>query len=140
MNTTQTLSFRVEPMNQLAEAKKDEDDWTGTTNAKERRKRQNRLNIRAFRRRKALEAKSAPKDQFVIWKPQPQPQPNTSAQNCIHSKASRAAARKHKSSFRGTRFDIPTASGSPSYTYSIQCPPRLYDEPVHSKPASHHSH
>lgn len=68
MNITQNLSFRVEPMNQLAEvdtnpfyhhldfknadcyskAKKDEDDWTGTTNAKERRKRQNRLNIRAF--------------------------------------------------------------------------------------------
>ncbi|KAF7896915.1 uncharacterized protein EAF01_009318 [Botrytis porri] len=78
MYTTQNLSFRVEPMNQLAEAKKDEDDWTGTTNAKERRKRQNRLNIRAFRRRKALEAKSTPKDQFVIWKPQSQP---TSAQN-----------------------------------------------------------
>lgn len=68
MNITQNLSFRLESMNQLAEvgtipfyfhidfenadcnlkAKKDEDDWTGTTDAKERRKRQNRLNIRAF--------------------------------------------------------------------------------------------
>ncbi|KAF7939105.1 uncharacterized protein EAE97_007186 [Botrytis byssoidea] len=79
MNITQNPSFRVEPMYHLAEAKKDEDDWTGTTDAKERRKRQNRLNIRAFRRRKALEAKSSPKDQFIIWKPQSQP--DTSAQN-----------------------------------------------------------
>ncbi|TGO61484.1 hypothetical protein BCON_0027g00730 [Botryotinia convoluta] len=117
MNTTQNLSFRVEPMNQLTEAKKDEDDWTGTTDAKERRKRQNRLNIRAFKkkcsrpsplqipwpfldkpflnpnflrvshnvadlaagRRKALEAKSTLKDQFVIRKPQSQL--DTSAQN-----------------------------------------------------------
>ncbi|KAF7956018.1 hypothetical protein EAE96_004939 [Botrytis aclada] len=72
MNTMQNLSYRVEPMNQLDEAKKDEDDWTGTTNTKERRKRQNRLNIRRFRRRKALEAKSTSKDQFVIWKPHSQ--------------------------------------------------------------------
>ncbi|TEY79917.1 hypothetical protein BOTCAL_0040g00340 [Botryotinia calthae] len=81
MNTTQNFLFRVEPMVQLVEAKKDEDDWTGTTNAKERRKRQNRLNIRAFRKRKAFEAKSTPKDQFITWKPQPQS--NTSAQNSV---------------------------------------------------------
>ncbi|KAJ9138092.1 hypothetical protein NKR23_g8671 [Pleurostoma richardsiae] len=43
------------PMQQLAEAEDGEDDWTGLTDAAERRKRQTRLNMRAYRRRKAQE-------------------------------------------------------------------------------------
>ena len=42
-------------MSQLAEAVDHQDDWTGVTSATERRRRQNRLNSRAFRRRKAQE-------------------------------------------------------------------------------------
>ncbi|KAL6885719.1 hypothetical protein GGI43DRAFT_432396 [Trichoderma evansii] len=42
----------------LAEALGDDDDWTGLTDAAARRKRQNRLNVRAYRRRQALKSKT----------------------------------------------------------------------------------
>lgn len=41
------------PMSQLQDARGPEDDWTGLRDRAERRKRQNRLNVRAHRRRKA---------------------------------------------------------------------------------------
>lgn len=37
------------PMQQLAHAKKPDDDWTGLKNRAERKKRQTRLNVRAYR-------------------------------------------------------------------------------------------
>lgn len=37
-------------MSQLAELRDDEDDWTGVTNSADRRRRQNRLNQRAYRK------------------------------------------------------------------------------------------
>ncbi|KAJ9606118.1 hypothetical protein H2200_009079 [Cladophialophora chaetospira] len=56
MSTFQHNSWiQVRPMPQLAEAVDREDDWTGVTSATERRRRQNRLNSRAFRRRRARE-------------------------------------------------------------------------------------
>ncbi|CZR69329.1 uncharacterized protein PAC_19229 [Phialocephala subalpina] len=63
-------------MPQLAEAVAKEDDWTGLTDAAARRKRQNRLNVRAFRRRKALQSQassestptpSTPETQLACW-------------------------------------------------------------------------
>ena len=45
--------IRLREMPQLVEAVDPEDDWTGVTDAAVRRKRQNRLNVRAYRRRKA---------------------------------------------------------------------------------------
>lgn len=41
-------------MPQQAGVSKAQDDWTGIIDTKERRRRQNRLNVRAYRRRKAL--------------------------------------------------------------------------------------
>ncbi|KAF4631733.1 hypothetical protein G7Y89_g6393 [Cudoniella acicularis] len=57
-----TTQIQLMQMPQLAEAVDKEDDWTGVTDAAARRKRQNRLNVRAYRRRKALESQvhSAP--------------------------------------------------------------------------------
>lgn len=46
------------PMTQLRDARCLEDDWTGLRDRAERRKRQNRLNVRAHRRRKATELHS----------------------------------------------------------------------------------
>lgn len=37
-------------MPQLAEARRDEDNWTGLADSAARRKRQNRLNVRAYRK------------------------------------------------------------------------------------------
>ncbi|RBR15321.1 hypothetical protein FVER53590_01810 [Fusarium verticillioides] len=45
-------------MPQLAEALSVEDDWTGTTDAAARRRAQTRLNMRAYRKRKAQEKKA----------------------------------------------------------------------------------
>ncbi|CAM1511641.1 Fc.00g091540.m01.CDS01 [Cosmosporella sp. VM-42] len=57
----QIPAIRVLPMTQLAEAVDKEDDWTGLTDAAARRRRQNRLNVRAYRRRrKALQAQEHP--------------------------------------------------------------------------------
>ncbi|EXJ65426.1 hypothetical protein A1O7_01767 [Cladophialophora yegresii CBS 114405] len=47
------IPIPIQPMRQLADAVTTHDDWTGVTSAAERRKRQNRLNSRAFRRRRA---------------------------------------------------------------------------------------
>ncbi|PVH96541.1 hypothetical protein DM02DRAFT_644731 [Periconia macrospinosa] len=43
---------------QLVEARRTEDDWTGTTDAAARRRAQTRLNTRAYRKRKALAKKN----------------------------------------------------------------------------------
>lgn len=43
------LAIDVEVMPQLLEAQNPRDDWTGMINTSERRKRQNRLNQRAYR-------------------------------------------------------------------------------------------
>ncbi|KAE9375049.1 hypothetical protein N431DRAFT_544159 [Stipitochalara longipes BDJ] len=48
----QDPGIQVTAMSQLALAVDREDDWTGLTDAAARRKRQNRLNVRAYRRRK----------------------------------------------------------------------------------------
>ncbi|KAF4952233.1 hypothetical protein FSARC_12698 [Fusarium sarcochroum] len=45
---------RGTPVPQLAELLDKEDDWSGVTDAASRRRLQNRLNVRAYRRRKAL--------------------------------------------------------------------------------------
>ncbi|EED12139.1 conserved hypothetical protein [Talaromyces stipitatus ATCC 10500] len=52
------MSIQLVAMSQLDEALGSQDDWTGLTDAASRRKRQNRLNVRAYRRRKALEARN----------------------------------------------------------------------------------
>ncbi|ORX95205.1 hypothetical protein BCR34DRAFT_608021 [Clohesyomyces aquaticus] len=49
------ISIALQPTEQLKEAKGPTDDWTGKTDAKERRKLQNRLHQRAWRRRKAAQ-------------------------------------------------------------------------------------
>ncbi|RSL51138.1 hypothetical protein CEP54_011559 [Fusarium duplospermum] len=48
---------RGTPVPKLPEMIDEEDDWSGVTDAASRRRLQNRLNVRAYRRRKALELK-----------------------------------------------------------------------------------
>ncbi|KAL1966186.1 hypothetical protein VTN77DRAFT_4738 [Rasamsonia byssochlamydoides] len=57
MASTPPISF--ERMAQQAEVRTPEDDWTGLSNPAERRKLQNRLNQRAYRRRKAMQSQSS---------------------------------------------------------------------------------
>lgn len=57
------------PMSQLQDAKCPEDDWTGLRDRAERRKRQNRLNVRAHRRRKAAGSHNTPDLTAVIVPP-----------------------------------------------------------------------
>ncbi|SPO07207.1 uncharacterized protein DNG_09901 [Cephalotrichum gorgonifer] len=52
-------------MPRLSEAHGPEEDWTGLRDAKARRKLQNRLNVRAHRRRKALESESLVRSSVV---------------------------------------------------------------------------
>ncbi|KAI1260604.1 hypothetical protein F5Y18DRAFT_251674 [Xylariaceae sp. FL1019] len=51
-------SIMLASMPQLAEARRKEDDWTGTTDAAARRRAQTRLNTRAYRKRRALAGKA----------------------------------------------------------------------------------
>ncbi|OTB12062.1 hypothetical protein K445DRAFT_321552 [Daldinia sp. EC12] len=51
------MDFHVSSMVQLREARVEDDNWTGLSNAAERRKRQNRLHQRAWRRKRAAERK-----------------------------------------------------------------------------------
>ncbi|KAI7774405.1 hypothetical protein LA080_008799 [Diaporthe eres] len=57
------------PMSQLQDAKCPEDDWTGLRDRTERRKRQNRLNVRAHRRRKAAVLHNTPDSAAVLVPP-----------------------------------------------------------------------
>ncbi|KAH7305464.1 hypothetical protein B0I35DRAFT_443836 [Stachybotrys elegans] len=50
--------FQLKDMSQLIEARGKDDDWTGVTDTKRRRRLQTRLNMRAYRRRQALKAES----------------------------------------------------------------------------------
>ncbi|KAL6918173.1 hypothetical protein ACHAPO_000020 [Fusarium lateritium] len=50
--------IELTPMPQLAEAISNQDDWTGTKDAAARRRAQTRLNMRAYRKRKAQEKKN----------------------------------------------------------------------------------
>ncbi|MCJ1431045.1 hypothetical protein MMC27_000395 [Xylographa pallens] len=61
--------LRLEPMRQLVEAKGREDDWTGTTDKAARRKRQNRLNQRAYRRRRIRPGEPTPGRSSVFITP-----------------------------------------------------------------------
>ncbi|KAF5004150.1 hypothetical protein FDECE_9364 [Fusarium decemcellulare] len=54
---TQASRVRGTPVPQLSEAIDEEDDWSGVTDAASRRRLQNRLNVRAWRRRRALQFK-----------------------------------------------------------------------------------
>ncbi|KAJ3540351.1 hypothetical protein NM208_g5099 [Fusarium decemcellulare] len=54
---TQAPRVRGTPVPQLSEALDEEDDWSGVTDAASRRRLQNRLNVRAWRRRRALQFK-----------------------------------------------------------------------------------
>ncbi|KAG5664891.1 hypothetical protein KAF25_008625 [Fusarium avenaceum] len=54
----QALCIQLTAMPQLAEALSARDDWTGTKDAAARRRAQTRLNMRAYRKRKAQERKT----------------------------------------------------------------------------------
>ncbi|KAF5002551.1 hypothetical protein FDECE_10581 [Fusarium decemcellulare] len=64
-------------MPRLEHIKRPEEDWTGLKDAKERRKLQNRLNVRAHRKRKveaeAEKASEAEPGPFGLLKPHPEP-------------------------------------------------------------------
>ncbi|ETI26952.1 hypothetical protein G647_10051 [Cladophialophora carrionii CBS 160.54] len=67
----------IQPMRQLADAANTHDDWTGVTSATERRKRQNRLNSRAFRRRRAHEQTRSQARSLKARSPPGQPRTRT---------------------------------------------------------------
>lgn len=62
-------AISLAPMSQLQDARGPDDDWTGLRDRAERRKRQNRLNVRAHRRRKAAGLHNAPDPAAVIVSP-----------------------------------------------------------------------
>ncbi|KAE8454215.1 hypothetical protein EG329_005140 [Mollisiaceae sp. DMI_Dod_QoI] len=66
--------LQLAQMPQLAEAVNKEDDWTGLTDAAARRKKQNRLNVRAHRRRKALQSQASEPNAFTLVPTAPETQ------------------------------------------------------------------
>ncbi|KAK1962654.1 hypothetical protein LY78DRAFT_586240 [Colletotrichum sublineola] len=56
ISVTQVKATKSAPMMHYSEVQCQDDDWSGLRDITERRRRQNRLNVRAHRKRKALEA------------------------------------------------------------------------------------
>ncbi|KAJ9607760.1 hypothetical protein H2200_007838 [Cladophialophora chaetospira] len=86
------------PMRQLTEAKCEDDDWTGLKDQAERRKRQTRLSLRAYRKRKAAQRVANPKTGS-----------ESTSRLGTESAQPRSSARMHSDVFSAPALFIPSA-------------------------------